>query len=300
MEEEYYNTQSLISGGGTAPQRFFYGVGLGTCTIAFIWIYNNFYPVTTERLLTDAAFAWCKAEVYSERAFNAIGAVIAPFVNLFKTYTPEADLFLHSEDGSIIKTTCQDFLTYTDRNNWSFPYIEYYITNDEGDSCCRIYRSTEALVAELKSVSQSREENNENNGLSSSFGVLSVAVKYNDEENKCVEEIIEIPKCNYYITGNKLFDRDFLEKTLDISYLPEIYTITIVDNNVNQITLETNNRVEQSILLKNNGYETITLQKNDGQFNMDDCEDADATEEDDNNSNIGFFDWLTGNKPKEA
>ncbi len=26
MEEEYYNTQSLASGGGTIPQRFFYGV----------------------------------------------------------------------------------------------------------------------------------------------------------------------------------------------------------------------------------------------------------------------------------
>ena len=307
MEEEYYKTQSIANGGGTLPQQFFYGVGLGTCTIAFFWVYNNFYPVTTERLLTDAAFAWCKAEVYSERVFNAIGAVIAPFINLFKTYTPEVDLFLHSEDGTVIETTYQEFINKTTGKD--FPYIEYYITNDNDESCCRIYRSTEALISEMsgygrQSASTDEGDLQEETGFSSSFRILSVAINYNDENNNPIEKMIAMPPCNYYITGNKLFDRDFLEKTLEIFDLPETYTITIVDNNVNTIVLQCNDNQQDSILLKKDGFEKLTHRTNDDRFNMDDCEDADSTEEDCYNSNRGFFGWFTSsndnNKPKEA
>ena len=147
MEEEYYNTQSLVSGSGTVPQRFFYGVGLGSCTIALVWFYNNCYPVTSQRLVTDAALAWCRAEVYSQRAFNLLGVIMAPLTNLFRSYTPEPNLFLYAEDGSVIVTTFQEFIN-TDNVDQNYTYIEYKISNNEGDSCCRIYRSIESLTAE--------------------------------------------------------------------------------------------------------------------------------------------------------
>ncbi len=41
MEEKYYNTLSLARSGVILPQNFFYGVGLGTCTIMLLWYFNN-------------------------------------------------------------------------------------------------------------------------------------------------------------------------------------------------------------------------------------------------------------------
>ena len=277
MEEEYYNTQSLASGGGTIPQRFFYGVGLGTCTIALVWFYNNCYPVTTERLLTDAALTWCRAEVYSQRALKVIGTILAPFTNLLRSDNPEVDLFLHSENGNIIETTYQEFLNKSVDLN--FPYIEYYIRNDSGDSCFRIYRSSQDLLAPEGNMCRS-----------SQFSALSVAVCYEDTEKP-----INMKDCNYYIAGNVLFDRDFLEKTLEIKDLPDNYTVSIIDNSVNTITLHHNHTKNDGLMLTEKGYSIINF--NNESENID--EDVDSTEEDCiSTTSSGIFGWFI--KPKEA
>ena len=282
MEEEYYNTQSIASGGGTTPQQFFYGVGLGSCGLALVWFYNNCYPVTNERLVTDAALAWCRAEVYSQRAFNLVSAIMAPFINLFRSNLSEPNLFFYAEDGSVVETTFQDFMNINGED-WDYNYIEYRITNDQGDSCCRIYRSTKSCRKPEDSLCNS-----------SPFKAISVALKYNDKDDKPVEKIIDMPDCNYYIAGNTLFDRDFLEKTLKITDLPEKYTISILDNNVKNIILETNENRQDSIFLTSEGYNVVKVESNeaddDDKSNKDDCI----------NSATGLFGWFGNNNNNKA
>ena len=282
MEEVYYNTQSISSGGGTMSQQFFYGVGLGSCTLVLVWFYNNCYPVTSKRLITDAALAWCRAEVYSQRAFNLVTAVFAPFVNLFRSNLSEPNLFFYAEDGSIVATTFQDFMNINGED-WDYNYIEYRITNDQGESCCRIYRNTKSCRKPEDCVC-----------ISSPFKAISVALKYKDEHDKAVEKIIDMPDCNYYIAGNTLFDRDFLEKTLKITDLPEKYTVSILDNNVENITLETSETRQDSIFLTKEGYNLIKVESNEN----NDKEDDNSDKDDCINSASGLFGWFGNNNNK--
>ena len=269
----------------TTAHQFFYGVGLGTCSLAAYWFYNNCYPITTQRILADAALGYCRAEVYAQRVFGALGVIFAPFLAMFKSNKEEPNLYLHHEDGSITRTTYHEFLNRV--HNWKFAYIEYYITNDSGDSCCRIYRSSEELLSPEGDACKS-----------SPFSVMTVFLCYDGKEVP-----IELPNTNFYLCDNVLFDRDFLEKTLGIDDIPEEYSVSIIDGNVNSIKLEHNKRKKQSIRLTENGHEIVTVCVAADGESMDDCEDADSTEDDCvSATSSGIFSWFSSNstKPKEA
>ncbi len=263
----------------TTAHQFFYGVGLGTCSLAAFWFYNNCYPITTQRIVTDAALGYCRAEVYAHRLFGALGVIFAPFLALFKSNKETPNLYLHSEDGTITRTTYNEFLNRV--HNWKFPYIEYYITNDNGDCCCRIYRSSEELLSPEGDACKS-----------SPFSVLTAFLCYDEKEVP-----IELTNTNFYLCENVIFDRDFLEKTLEMDDLPEEYTISIIDGNVNSIKLEYNKKKKQCIRLTETGHEVVTVRV------AADGEDADSAEDDCvSATSNGILSWFSSNstKSKEA
>ena len=282
MEEGYYNTQSIASGGGTTPQQFFYGVGLGSCTLALVWFYNNCYPVTNKRLITDAALAWCRAEVYGQRAMNMLGLIFAPFLQVFRNDKQEPDIFFYQENGDIICRRFSELMhsgfapdDYTGTN-----YIAYFIKNENDEGCCRIYRDLNSFC----------EAEWNNQCRSSNFKVISACLCTKDGK----EKPLDLGKWNYYLVGNKLFDRDFLEKSLEISDIPDEYKISIIDGNINNIIVNH----DEGLLLNANGGIVVKNNPDD----HDEKEDNSESSEDDCGKNVGIFSWFTANnsKPKEA
>ena len=250
--------------------EFFYTVGLATTTGIAYYIWNNFYPITLNRLIADTAWNAVRLQTRAQIILNKVEDFLYPWFTsvVSEEYGHEVTFYL---DGVEVESmTYLDALkTYRDVD--SYNKVSYELKDDStGETLLMLRDSLEDIMD--KGLKKSNTK------------FISVSIK---REGKDDLEVDMTQYGNIYMVGNELFSKSFIKWLLPEFDTSEDYTISTIDDNVNMVSFKKN----QYIVLNENGYNIKTLQEEEV--------DGETSELINNEDSGGLFSWFTTNKAKD-
>lgn len=204
----------------TRMHSFFYTVGVATTATIFYYFWNNHYPVTTDRLITDAGWAYCGLETRFTRMGQQISKVLSPFISLVSPgRLPEKEIKLYNVNNEMVKElSLLDFEELKKDLDFKYSYGVFSIKNEDNHSMTRLFFSNE--VPDLKELKFS------------SATLLSAVLK--EEGKDDIDLNVASHKVrSFLVKDNALFTKEFMYNAFDI-ILAEDYTIEVIDSSVNQ------------------------------------------------------------------
>uniref|UniRef100_A0A6C0CQD2 Uncharacterized protein n=1 Tax=viral metagenome TaxID=1070528 RepID=A0A6C0CQD2_9ZZZZ len=254
--------------------EFFYTVGVATTTGIAYYIWNNFYPITLNRLITDTAWWAVRCQTRATMMYERVENILYPWVTVVLPEKERPDVRFYLNGVEVSSMSYLEALKY-EEDDFSEEYnkVTYEIYDDNNKS--------DKLVMIRDSVNDIMDK-----GLKkSNVHFISVSLK---REGKDDVDIDMSSKGNIYMIGNELFSESFLGWILPDIDLSEDYTISTIDDNVNMVSFSKN----QYIVLNENGYDVKTLESKEND------EDTEAKKEMEKN-NSGLFSWFNTNKAKD-
>lgn len=210
----------------TRMHSFFYTIGVATTASIFYYIWNNHYPVTASRLITDAGWAYCGLEARVTRLGQKLSCAISPFISLISPgEVPDKEIKFYNANKDVIREMgLLEFRQLDENWDVDYHYGVYSIKNDDDQRMTRIFMTHTGI--DLDDVKFS------------SASLLSAVLK---EEGKDVIDLnVSSPASRFrsaLVVGNELFTEEFMRHVFDMS-LPDEYTIEVIDSNVNQHKIE--------------------------------------------------------------
>ena len=204
----------------TRIHSFFYTVGVATTATIFYYFWNNHYPVTTERLITDAGWAYCGFEARLTRMGQKLSSALSPFISLISPgEVPDKEIKFYNADNEMVKAMgLLEFEELKEDLDFEYSYGVFSIKNEDNLGMTRLFFSDE--VPDLHEVKFS------------SATLLSAVLKEEGKED--IDLNVATPEArSFLVEGNELFTKEFMHHAFDIT-LPEDYAIEIIDSNVTQ------------------------------------------------------------------
>ena len=215
----------------TRMHSFFYTVGVATTATIFYYFWNNHYPVTTDRLITDAGWAYCGFETRVARFSEKLSTLLLPVTSLFSTGpTPGKEITFYKDDEIVREMGLLEFRSLDEDWDLDYDYGVYSIENDDGRRMTRLFY---IHTVDLDNVQFS------------DTSLLSAVLKSEGNEDVNLDVTSDDFKSTL-VVGNQLFTKEYMKYIFDID-LPESYKIDLIDNSVNQNTVTTGGlvRLEQ-------------------------------------------------------
>lgn len=206
----------------TKMHSLFYTIGVTTTATIFYYLWNNHYPVTSDRLITDAGWAYCGLEVRASRLAQKLSIFLTPLTSIFSPGPiPRKEVIFYKNGNSVKEMGILDFRNLDENWEADYDYGVYTIQNEEGISMTRVF--TNHTGTDL------------DNTRFSNASILSAVVKSEGNEDISLDVTSDNFKSTL-VVGNELFTKEYMKYVFDIE-LPESYTIELIDNSVNQSTI---------------------------------------------------------------
>ena len=219
----------------TRIHSFFYTIGVATTATIFYYFWNNHYPITADRFITDAGWAYCGFEARASRLAQKISIFLTPLTSILSPGPiPNKEIVFYKNDNSVKVMGLLDFRNLDENWEVEYDYGVYTLQNDEGMSMTRLF--TMHTGTDLDNV------------RFSNASLLSAVLKSEDKEDVNLDVTSDNFKATL-VVGNELFTKEYMKYVFDID-LPESYTIDLIDNSINQSTLVTGGliRIEENKL----------------------------------------------------
>jgi hypothetical protein len=203
---------------------FFYTVVVATTASIFYYIWNNHCPISINRLMTDAVWAYCGLEARVTRLGQKLSNALSPFISLISPgEVPDKEIKFYNTNKDIIREMgLLEFRQLDEKWDVEYCYGIYSIKNDNDRSMTRLFMTHTGIdLDDLKF---------------SSASILSAVLK--EEGRDDVNLNVSSPGFrSTLVVGNELFTQEFMRHIFDMS-LPDEYTIEVIDSNVNQYKIE--------------------------------------------------------------
>lgn len=204
----------------TRLHSFFYTVGVATTATIFYYFWNNHYSVTTNRLITDAGWAYCGLETRFTRMGQKVSKVLSPFISLISSgHVPEKEIKLYNVNNELVKDmSLLEFEELKKDLDFEYSYGVFSIKNEDDHSMTRMFFSHE--VPDLKELQFS------------SATLLSAVLKENGKDDIDLNVALPLVR-SFLVKGNELFSKEFMYNAFNI-ILAEDYAIEVIDSSVTQ------------------------------------------------------------------
>ena len=212
----------------TRVHSFFYTIGVATTATIFYYFWNNHYPVTSDRLMTDAGWAYCGLEARASRLAQKLSLLLTPITSIFLPGpVPNKEITFYKNEDAVKEMGLLDFRNLDDTWDLDYDYGVFTIKNDDNMSMTRLFSTHNGT--NLDDVRFSKAS------------LLSAVLKCEGKEDVNLDVTSDDFKSTL-VVGNQLFTKDYMSYVFDID-LPESYTIDLIDSSVNQNTIITNGYV---------------------------------------------------------
>lgn len=287
MQEKYDDT----------VHNFFYSVGFLTTTGLALYFWNNVYPITVSKLVTDVAWQTAKAGVKCYKIYKNIKSVIMPYYETISTPQEEKPIFIYYNGKLVENCTLEQAKEYLGDNGTDNESNDE--SNDESN------KSEKVKYDFISVVHKNTEAKNDIQFFTSIDDIDTPTVKSDvhyigatlKRENKDDLEITLFDDVNVNIIGNALFTPKYLQwcgidlkKNSDNTF--ENYSVSVIDNSVNIVEIVHNEKLHQHIRVTKDGY------KVEVSFKVDEPK-KNALVQDENVVVQHYMDWL-GNIMKSS
>lgn len=220
----------------TRMHSFFYTVGVATTSALFYYFWNNNYPVTSDRLITDACWAYCGLEARFTRLGKKLSSALYPFISLVSPgEVPEKEIKFYNVKNDVVKDmSLLEFEELRKDLDFEYNYGVFSIKNEENHGMTRLFFTHE--VPNLNGVKFS------------SATLLSAVLKEKGKDDVNLD--VTSPRVrSFLVEDNELFTKEFMHHAFDM-VLPEDYTIESIDSSVTQQIVKKGGvlRVRSSVL----------------------------------------------------
>lgn len=208
----------------THTHSFFYTVGVTTTATIFYYFWNNHYPVTADRLITDAGWGYCSLEARLTRLGQKLSIALSPFISLVSQgKVPEKEIKFYNMNNEMVKAlSLLEFEELKKDLGFEYIYGVFSIKNEDNRGMTRLFFSHEVP--------------NFNEVKFSSATLLSAVLKQEGKDDIDLN-VVSPHARSFLVEGNDLFTKEFMHYAFDIT-LPEDYTIEIIDSSVTQYIVE--------------------------------------------------------------
>lgn len=213
---------------------FFFTVGVGTTAGIGYYYWNNVYPITLERFITDMAWWGLRMQTQTNIYWNDLCKSLNPFIRMFFAEPERNDVRFYKSGVEICSMPYLEALKYNEEIHGNYDKVSYEIEDDDGNLYLILRDNVDDITD--RDIKKSNSQ------------FINVTLKREGKEDIDVDMK---SRGNIYMVGNELFTREFFEWLCPNIELSDNYVVSTIDNNVNIVEFTS----EQYLLLNNNGYE---------------------------------------------
>lgn len=226
-------------------------VGVGLTVLGYFFAQR--YPVTCNRWLIRGMWGYCRVEVTVKNFYKNTYKYLQKIFEDSCKY----DIFYYNDTVKIGQNTLMNLIRnkeFMHRKEYNYViYKPHMITSDECN--CRMFNTQEELLEVCY-----------NNGTikcePSSTTIVSACLVTKDDGDNSFSKDVTPRHLGVETVRNKLYTDIFIKHFFDIE-VPSCYTVYIIDSDIVQHTLITNEKQKQYLEITSKGFNIVTEENNE-------------------------------------